>query len=66
MTGPAGGTWLRLEAKVAGRRHECGVCAGSFTVGWAYYVGIVAHASVCEACVESMLDNPEECPDTCR
>ena len=50
MTGPAGGTWEQGTTD----RAQCAVC-GAWVIGrvWKYWVGLVAHATVCDSCARS-------------
>jgi hypothetical protein len=51
LTGPAGGTWQHCDGE-----SRCQSCGAQVTFSWKYWVGIVAHVTLCEACVESALE----------
>jgi hypothetical protein len=56
LQGPADGAWSRTDAGAHGGRLFCAVCkTGGHTKGWRYYVGLVAHVSVCDECAEGMV-----------
>jgi hypothetical protein len=60
LTGPANGRWVRVTSTQRRVYLRCAMCDALVTEGWAYYVGIVAHAQVCVTCADSSIDNDRE------
>ena len=59
MTGPSGGEWVHTTATMRDVPTRCDKCERMVTTGiWQYFVGLVSHARVCDACADG--NDPKE------
>ena len=62
MRGPQGGKWVRVTSTQRIVYLRCDLCGLTVKEGWAYYVGVVAHAHACFMCADAITN--EEVPMT--